>query len=175
MLSINPANSHSLHRFISFPASYVFWFGDLNFRLNDDLGKEPEEIRKAVHDDRLPELIGTDQLLMCRQQGRAFTELEERLPAFPPTFKFEHGTTDYDMKRRPAWCDRILYKKPQAEFKNINLLTEQTSYRSHPQFNISDHKPVSSEFTIQVRNGNIAHLVFHSMHAQLSPVPSSAL
>lgn len=114
------------------------------------MGKEPEEVRQAIRDDRLQELMETDQLLMCRNQGLAFTELEERLPAFPPTFKFEHGTSDYDMKRRPAWCDRILYKKPHNEFKNIELITEQTSYRSHPQFIISDHKPVSSEFTIQV-------------------------
>lgn len=35
---------------------------------------------------------------MIRRQGRAFTRLEERLPAFPPTFKFEHGTSDYDTK-----------------------------------------------------------------------------
>lgn len=124
--------------------------GDLNFRLHNDMGITPEEIREHIRHDHLDELIKTDQLLVCRQEGRAFTELEERLPAFPPTFKFEHGTSDYDMKRRPAWCDRILYKKPQHEFKNLELITEQTSYRSHPQFTISDHKPVSSEFTIQV-------------------------
>lgn len=54
-------------------------------------------------------------------------------------------------RRRPAWCDRILYKAPKTEYKNVALVTEQTSYRSHPAFNISDHKPVTSEFTIQVR------------------------
>lgn len=32
----------------------------------------------------------------------------------------------------------------------MELVTEQTSYRSHPQFTISDHKPVTSEFTINV-------------------------
>lgn len=32
----------------------------------------------------------------------------------------------------------------------MELVTEQTSYRSHPQFNISDHKPVTSEFTVNV-------------------------
>lgn len=103
-----------------------------------------------VGDDRLDELIDKDQLSMIRRQGRAFSQMEERLPAFPPTFKFEPGTSDYDMKRRPAWCDRILYKTPQPTFKNMEIKTEQTSYRSHPQFTMSDHKPVSSEFTIHV-------------------------
>lgn len=51
-----------------------------------------------VQRDKLEELIELDQLSMIRRQGRAFTRLEERLPAFPPTFKFEHGTSDYDMK-----------------------------------------------------------------------------
>lgn len=107
-----------------------------------------------VADDRLDELIDKDQLSLIRRQGRAFTQMEERLPAFPPTFKFEPGTSDYDMKRRPAWCDRVLYKTPQPAFKNMDLVTEQTSYRSHPQFTMSDHKPVSSEFTIQVSRLN---------------------
>lgn len=130
--------------------SYVFWFGDLNFRLTGETTSTPQEIKDMVADDRLDELIDKDQLSLIRRQGRAFTQMEERLPAFPPTFKFEPGTSDYDMKRRPAWCDRVLYKTPQPAFKNMELLTEQTSYRSHPQFTMSDHKPVTSEFTIQV-------------------------
>lgn len=130
--------------------SYVFWFGDLNFRLTEEATSSPQEIRDMVGDDRLDELIDKDQLSMIRRQGRAFSQMEERLPAFPPTFKFEPGTSDYDMKRRPAWCDRILYKTPLPTFKNMEITTEQTSYRSHPQFTMSDHKPVSSEFTIHV-------------------------
>lgn len=59
-------------------------------------------------------------------------------------------------RRRPAWCDRILYKTPQTEFKNMELVTEQKSYRSHPQFKISDHKPVTSEFTINVSGNCVA-------------------
>lgn len=64
-------------------------------------------------------------------------------------------------RRRPAWCDRILYKTPQNEFKNMELITEQTSYRSHPQFTISDHKPVTSEFTINVRSLCMVVCNFH--------------
>ncbi|XP_055317820.1 inositol polyphosphate 5-phosphatase K [Sitodiplosis mosellana] len=133
-----------------FQHDYVFWFGDLNFRLTKEDELSHSDIKEMVHRDRLDELVELDQLSMIRRQGRAFAQLEERLPAFPPTFKFEHGTNDYDTKRRPAWCDRILYKTPQAAFKNMELVTEQTSYRSHPQFTISDHKPVTSEFTINV-------------------------
>lgn len=138
------------HSTYGFVYSYVFWFGDLNFRLTGEATSSPQDIKEMVADDRLEELIEKDQLSLIRRQGRAFTQLEERLPAFPPTFKFEPGTSDYDMKRRPAWCDRVLYKTPQLAFKNMELITEQTSYRSHPQFTMSDHKPVSSEFTIQV-------------------------
>lgn len=58
----------------------------------------PSDIKRLVEQDRLDELIERDQLTMIRRQGRAFTRLEERLPAFPPTFKFEHGTSDYDLK-----------------------------------------------------------------------------
>lgn len=51
-----------------------------------------------VENDQLDKLIEKDQLLLVRRQKRAFHNLEERLPAFPPTFKFEHGTCDYDLK-----------------------------------------------------------------------------
>lgn len=78
--------------------SYVFWFGDLNFRLTDETTTTPSEIKELVDHDKLPELIQKDQLLMVRTDGRAFKELEERLPAFPPTFKFEHGSSEYDLK-----------------------------------------------------------------------------
>lgn len=78
--------------------SYVFWFGDLNFRLTGETTTSPTDIRDLVLQDKLTELIEKDQLLLVRKQGKAFTELEERLPAFPPTFKFEHGTSEYDMK-----------------------------------------------------------------------------
>lgn len=76
----------------------MFWFGDLNFRLIGEEEFSHNDIKRLVEQDRLDELIQRDQLSMIRRQGRAFTRLEERLPAFPPTFKFEHGTSDYDTK-----------------------------------------------------------------------------
>lgn len=53
-------------------------------------------------------------------------------------------------RRRPAWCDRILYKTRPKQIKNVTLELEQTSYKSHPTYMLSDHRPVSSEFMIKV-------------------------
>lgn len=132
---------------------YVFWFGDLNFRLYDENADNlsPEEIREMIRVEQLGDLMRLDQLSTIMCEGRAFSELVERLPLFPPTFKFEPGTNNYDMKRRPAWCDRILYKAKNKILKNCTLQLEQVSYKSHPSYKISDHKPVSSEFRIKVR------------------------
>lgn len=134
---------------------YVFWFGDLNFRLfnnyNHNDNYTQEEIRQMIKQDKINELLKKDQLSMAMCEGRAFSELVERLPQFPPTFKFVVDTNNYDMKRRPAWCDRILYKARNKIIKNCSLHLEQVSYKSHPNYTISDHKPVSSEFRIEVK------------------------
>nr|XP_029710116.1 phosphatidylinositol 4,5-bisphosphate 5-phosphatase A-like isoform X1 [Aedes albopictus]XP_029710117.1 phosphatidylinositol 4,5-bisphosphate 5-phosphatase A-like isoform X1 [Aedes albopictus] len=132
-----------------FDHDYVFWFGDLNFRLTGEATTSADEIRAMVARDELKKLIEKDQLLLVRREGRAFQKLQERLPQFPPTFKFEHGSNDYDMKRRPAWTDRILYAVKENTYRNVKLSVEQTSYKSHPSYSISDHKPVTSEFTIK--------------------------
>lgn len=134
-----------------FEHDYVFWFGDLNFRLYTPTNNyTPEEIAEMVKKDKLNELMKLDQLSTIMCEGRAFSELVERLPQFPPTFKFVHESNEYDMKRRPAWCDRILYKAKTKVTKNCSLHLEQISYKSHPSYKISDHKPVSSEFKIVV-------------------------
>lgn len=77
--------------------SYVFWFGDLNFRLENEAWT-PSDIKKMIEDDRIEELVAKDQLTLVRNKKRAFRGLEERPPAFPPTFKFEPGTCEYDLK-----------------------------------------------------------------------------
>lgn len=95
-----PSNraDHVLELIIFLIFSYVFWFGDLNFRLTGEATTSAEEIRAMVARDELKKLIEKDQLLLVRREGRAFQKLQERLPQFPPTFKFEHGSNEYDMK-----------------------------------------------------------------------------
>lgn len=70
-----------------------------------------------------------------------------------------------NFRRRPAWTDRILYKVRTETFEGINLNADQSSYKSHPNYILSDHKPVTSEFTIKVNllffQNFIAILIFN--------------
>jgi inositol polyphosphate 5-phosphatase INPP5J/K len=77
-------------------SSYIFWFGDLNFRLTGH--DTPEKVRDDVKNNKLKELMELDQLRLVMKDGRAFKTMEERVPEFPPTFKFKPGTSEYDMK-----------------------------------------------------------------------------
>ena len=80
-------------------------------------------------------------------------------------------------KRKPAWTDRILWRlRPKApppdeqdensvgpdgkkvgheeEDEEYSLKIRQDLYTSNMEYSISDHKPVISIFTLEVRNWN---------------------
>ncbi|XP_020281768.1 inositol polyphosphate 5-phosphatase K-like [Pseudomyrmex gracilis] len=130
---------------------YIFWIGDLNFRLNgEDLTATDIDI--LVKKNRLKELFERDQLKLVMKTRQAFAELNESNVSFPPTYKYEFESQDFDLKRRPSWTDRILYKINAIDmYDDIELNAEQQSYKSHPNYSVSDHKPVTGEFEITVR------------------------
>lgn len=52
-------------------------------------------------------------------------------------------------KRKPAFTDRILFRIKDESDVEQQLI--QSNYRAHPDYLQSDHKPVSSLFTIKIR------------------------
>ncbi|XP_048178810.1 phosphatidylinositol 4,5-bisphosphate 5-phosphatase A isoform X4 [Corvus hawaiiensis] len=116
----------------------VFWFGDLNFRIES---LDICFVKYAIDSNVLSQLWEKDQpigqegpWLSClwREEGTAESQLniakstwpvlrgfQEGPLNFPPTFKFDVGTNKYDSsakKRKPAWTDRILWKiKPPSK------------------------------------------------------------
>ncbi|XP_062073712.1 type I inositol polyphosphate 5-phosphatase 2 [Humulus lupulus] len=122
----------------------IFWFGDLNYRLN----MLDHEVRKLVSLKRWDELLKNDQLTKELRRGHVFEGWKEGAIDFPPTYKYEINTDRYvgenpkegEKKRSPAWCDRILWLG-----KGIKQLSY---YRS--EIRVSDHRPVSSVFAVEV-------------------------
>uniref|UniRef100_A0A7N0RCN7 Inositol polyphosphate-related phosphatase domain-containing protein n=1 Tax=Kalanchoe fedtschenkoi TaxID=63787 RepID=A0A7N0RCN7_KALFE len=122
----------------------VFWFGDLNYRLN----MLDAEVRKLVAGKQWDKLIRSDQLRRELCSGHVFDGWKEGLINFAPTYKYEINSDRYvgsnqkegEKKRSPAWCDRILW---------LGKGITQFSYK-RSEIKLSDHRPVSSEFIVVV-------------------------
>ncbi|XP_048751805.1 inositol polyphosphate 5-phosphatase K-like isoform X2 [Ostrea edulis] len=129
---------------------YVFWMGDLNFRIDK---YSREEVEKYIEKKDFETLLKQDQLMKCREEGLIFCDFEEGKVDFPPTYKFDKGTDDYDnsaKKRVPAWCDRILWQIHDDAFEKITISADLVEYKSIPSYVMSDHKPVTATFNIKV-------------------------
>ncbi|KAH0952574.1 hypothetical protein HN011_003909 [Eciton burchellii] len=130
---------------------YVFWIGDLNFRLNAE-NLTGSDIETLVKKGKLNELLERDQLKMVMEENQAFAELNENSITFPPTYKYEFESQEFDLKRKPSWTDRILYKVNSVDiYDDVKLNATQHTYKSHPNYSTSDHKPVTGEFDIAIR------------------------
>nr|XP_046231997.1 inositol polyphosphate 5-phosphatase K [Scatophagus argus] len=142
----------------------VFWFGDLNFRIED---YDIHVVKCAIDSNKLPLLWERDQLNMAKNTESILEGFNEGPLKFPPTYKFDVGTHTYDTsakKRKPAWTDRILWRlrRTGSPVPTHNAALQrgltswlggatkvsQHAYRSHMGFTISDHKPVSAMFTL---------------------------
>lgn len=128
---------------------YVFWIGDLNFRIDH---WTTEQVLNMTKHKRYKKMLANDQLISVMKTGLAFSEFVEGPINFAPTYKFVIGENDYDTNRKPAWTDRVLYKVNPDVYDGVTLEAKQKNYRSHPGYISSDHKPVTSHFKIKVFN-----------------------
>lgn len=128
---------------------YVFWIGDLNYRIHESIPTEDVFAAAARRDIEM--LRKHDQLCIEREHGRVFTDFKEEELTFMPTYKYIQGTDVYDQRvekkiRPPAWCDRILYH---SKTKDPLIAC---FYGRSDTLNISDHKPVSCLFHLTMRS-----------------------
>ncbi|KAI9355376.1 Endonuclease/exonuclease/phosphatase [Zopfochytrium polystomum] len=110
---------------------FIFWFGDLNYRVNGTRGM----IDRLISQERLEIMIHNDQLQQEMKKGTVFSGFVEAPITFMPTYKLDrdrkralrrklHGKVEaaedeeseglrYDTSgksRIPSWTDRILVK-----------------------------------------------------------------
>lgn len=169
-----PKNLHLRHKNKDVTQNFdnVFWCGDLNFRLSEPREKLLEWIQntKFPLPSHLPHgYMHTDQLSSVLADGAAFRGFMEANITFPPTYKYDSGTQQFDTsskQRAPAYTDRILYKFRQTQGLPMRrasnfaaaagqpaALVECLSYDSVPSITSSDHKPVWALFRTSIRAG----------------------
>ncbi|TKR77522.1 hypothetical protein L596_018478 [Steinernema carpocapsae] len=151
-------------------SDFVIWMGDLNWRLDSskDALKVVAELAVLEGDtSALEEYVQkNDQLSRAMVMGHAFHHFKEGPIFFQPTYRMRVGTMEYDLKRVPSWCDRILYK----ENDNIKLIR----YNSNSGIRLSDHLPVIGEFECSVLTPEESDLVrFLPLEIWYSGVPFS--
>ncbi|KIM41337.1 hypothetical protein M413DRAFT_146739 [Hebeloma cylindrosporum] len=128
----------------------LFWLGDLNYRVD----VSDADMRKILRDDdwdnaqKLEALLRFDQLKKAMRSKKAFFGFQESPITHFPTYRFSPGLMmdkfGYDYKRKPAWTDRILY------MNSPGCRVNQLAYTGHPQIMMSDHRPVSADFSVDV-------------------------
>ncbi|XP_014209022.1 inositol polyphosphate 5-phosphatase OCRL-1 [Copidosoma floridanum] len=138
----------------------IYWMGDLNYRIAD---LEADEVKLLIDAQDFKSLLIRDQLNEQRRLGKAFVGFQEQDICFRPTYKYDPGTDDWDSsekQRAPAWCDRILWRG-----ESVHPL----AYRSHPEFKISDHKPISAIFNseITIVDKHKCHVVYEEVVARI--------
>ncbi|CAG8439804.1 7372_t:CDS:10 [Ambispora gerdemannii] len=128
-----------------FDSDRLIWMGDLNYRIE---ALPLAEIKDLWEKRDFDVLLKFDQLSIQRTNKWAFDEFEEGQITFPPTYKYDVRTNNWDSsekKRAPAWTDRILWRSKDSDG------IKQLAYRSHIDITQSDHKPVSAIFTMKIK------------------------
>ncbi|KAM6049357.1 inositol polyphosphate 5-phosphatase K isoform 2-T2 [Chlamydotis macqueenii] len=139
----------------------LFWFGDLNFRIAD---YGIHFVRESINNKRYNLLWEKDQLNMAKKKEVFLQEFIEGPLQFKPTYKFDLYSDVYDTsekKRKPAWTDRILWRvknlcrhaSKESEFSEEEQTISVTlnNYISHMSYGISDHKPVTGTFGLEMK------------------------
>lgn len=152
---------------------YVFWCGDLNFRL----GEPRAAVMRWIEETQFPlppylphGLLHADQLTAVLEDGAAFRDFREAPITFPPTYKYDPGSQKFDTsskQRAPAYTDRILYKAKSmgpttsSAFSGLRRISSAPipsglkchAYNSVQSVCTSDHKPVWGLFSAALRPG----------------------
>ncbi|NXK00558.1 SHIP2 phosphatase, partial [Corythaixoides concolor] len=135
---------------ISLRFTHLFWFGDLNYRLDMDI----QEILNYISRKELEPLLKVDQLNLEKEKHKVFLRFGEEEITFPPTYRYERGSRDTYVWHKqkptgvrtnvPSWCDRILWKSYPETHINCN------AYGCTDDIVTSDHSPVFGSFEVGV-------------------------
>ena len=90
-----------------------------------------------------------DEDTHAKPHTNVFAGFQESRITFPPTYKFDVGSDDYDSskkRRTPAWTDRVLYKINDGGGSTTACTVDM--YDCVRELRCSDHKPVMKGFLV---------------------------
>jgi hypothetical protein len=142
--------------------------GDLNFRVD----MEYEEFSKFVKTgNEWTKLLDFDQFnkfILASLDLKPI--IQEDKITFPPTYKYIKYSDEFDYvskenkkqnesghkKRKPSWCDRILYKKNCYITKDGKKIIQGIDYKNvnNENFQCSDHRPIYQIFDVIIFKEN---------------------
>lgn len=118
----------------------------MNYRIDH----RRDAIISSIRSNDYAHLLTHDQLLREIKYNRAcrFRGFSEGVLSFPPTYKYDPHTNDYDTsekRRSPAWCDRVLWRSM------VSTRVKQVHYKRY-EVDVSDHRPVSAAFEVVIKS-----------------------
>ncbi|NWX59129.1 SHP2A phosphatase, partial [Promerops cafer] len=156
--------------------THLFWFGDLNYRLDMDVqvgscrcqagdsgGRGArgvtvpslaQDILTHIVKKEFQVLLAVDQLNLEREKNKVFLRFSEGDISFPPTYRYERGTRDTYVWQK---------SKPTGMRINVPSWCDRILWKSHPETHVvcnsygctddivtSDHSPVFATFEVGV-------------------------
>jgi len=158
-----PGSKSTTHSTI-YDSTHLFFFGDLNFRLEVPKTLDRSDFERMARTvEGRKQLLQYDQLVRAQRESRIPLMKEAPLWDFQPTYKYllKHVDTYRSVhvyrlhmsvlelmtpgsnseQRLPAWTDRILFASA-SDLSTTQSSIEALLYTSIPSYTISDHKPV---------------------------------
>ncbi|XP_033760174.1 phosphatidylinositol 3,4,5-trisphosphate 5-phosphatase 2A-like [Pecten maximus] len=126
---------------------HLFWLGDLNYRVEEDV----QVLLRKLEENDLKSLLAKDQLRRSQKEHKGFNGFQEAEISFKPTYRLPRSERkwSYDWKKvkktgvrinTPSWCDRVLWRSyPGTYIQNL-------AYGCADSVLGSDHRPVFALF-----------------------------
>ncbi|MCL4123585.1 UNVERIFIED_CONTAM: hypothetical protein GTU68_052599 [Idotea baltica] len=157
---------------------YVFWCGDFNYRIS----LPRDEVTDLIHRQEWGLLMDHDQLKMSQSEGKCFKGFVEGSIGFPPTYKYDLFSDDYDTSEKcrvPAWTDRVLFWARQypKDKSNPNWTPGRIVHYGRAELKQSDHRPVLALIDVEgksVSEERRARL-YHSVVECLGPTDCTVI
>lgn len=137
---------------------------------------DKDEIKDLVKQNQLGPILEKDQLIVQKQAGSVFNDYTEGDVTFPPTYKYDLFSEDYDTSeklRAPAWTDRVLWRRRKMlQDEGIYDWSEgRLLYYGRAELKQSDHRPVIAVINIEISKIDIEQRqkVFYDVIRDLGP------